>query len=167
MVDWLSVTRLLSCCSEQIHPNSPISLYQLPTRKSRSLTWSICGEKIRRYSKTAGSFSYWFHGISSFYCSITSQGQLSCPPWLISLNLLHHCTFWHQFVALRSPSAKCSLCLRDSILTRVSSTVSFQDEAFQHLQHFVQSTLNQQALQSLSPTDDGQKREELLKLVAR
>lgn len=43
----------------------------------------------------------------------------------------------------------------------------FQDEAFKHLQYFVQSTLNQQALQSLSPTDDGQKREELLKLVAR
>ena len=31
----------------------------------------------------------------------------------------------------------------------------------------MQSTLHQQALQSLSPTDDGQKREELLKLVAR
>jgi len=42
-----------------------------------------------------------------------------------------------------------------------------KEEAFRHLQHFVESTLHQQALQSLSPTDDGQKREELLKLVAK
>ncbi|XP_027052994.1 serine/threonine-protein kinase mTOR [Pocillopora verrucosa] len=42
-----------------------------------------------------------------------------------------------------------------------------QDDAFKHLQYFVQNTLHQQALSSLSPTDDGQKREELLKLVAR
>ena len=35
------------------------------------------------------------------------------------------------------------------------------------MQHFVQTTIHDQALQSLSPTDDGQKREELLKLLAR
>lgn len=45
--------------------------------------------------------------------------------------------------------------------------VLLQDDAFKHLQYFVQNTLHQQALSSLSPTDDGQKREELLKLVAR
>ncbi|XP_031551906.1 serine/threonine-protein kinase mTOR-like [Actinia tenebrosa] len=42
-----------------------------------------------------------------------------------------------------------------------------QEDAFQHLQRFVHTTLHQQALQSLSPTDDDNKREELLKLVAR
>ena len=41
-----------------------------------------------------------------------------------------------------------------------------KQEAFQHLQHFVQTTLHQQALQSISPQDE-QKRQELLKLLAR
>ncbi|XP_032242839.2 serine/threonine-protein kinase mTOR [Nematostella vectensis] len=42
-----------------------------------------------------------------------------------------------------------------------------KEEAFQHLHFFVHTTLHQQALQSLSPNDDDNKREELLKLVAR
>ena len=41
-----------------------------------------------------------------------------------------------------------------------------KEEAFQNLQHFVQTTLHQQALQSISPQDE-QKRQELLKLLAR
>lgn len=41
-----------------------------------------------------------------------------------------------------------------------------KQEAFQHLQHFVKTTLHQQALKSISP-EDQQKRQELLKLLAR